>query len=99
MPLNWKTPFGYPLALAIESIIIYAIAMACVPMICFTIGACWLIAAIVEDMTHDLNNLTIKSNKKNAIRLEKYFRDMIQEFVEIKQLSFTKFLQIFMIQK
>lgn len=48
LPFNWRTPFGYFVAMFLECIGSYSNLLITFVMICFYFGSCWLISLFVK---------------------------------------------------
>lgn len=75
------------IALLIESVFINSLVLSCAHMVCFTIGICWLVAALVGDITNDLITLNVKGKHRNSMEVRKSLWHITQDFADIKQLS------------
>lgn len=94
MPFDWRTPFGYFIALAALGIGLHCISFAAVPVICFLIQSCRLLKTFVEDITKDVCRLQERSShSSNGPRehlkreIVEYFAILIQNHSTLKQLS------------
>lgn len=83
LPFNWKTPFGYFCAFLLACIVTYAILYTILPVICIGIGTCVLMVPFLKDA---LNNFHI-SDDKNGTEIKKIFYSVVEDFLDLKQLS------------
>lgn len=87
LPFNWKTPVGYSIVLAFESIVLSSIGLTCVPLISFIVGSCWLTNSFVKDIASDLINFNVKKKRGTQRRAKKHLCKVINDFADAKQLS------------
>lgn len=80
---------GYIIALLAESIGVCCTAISAVSIICYFIGSCWLLRALVEDITNDLSFLTADetSPAERYKKMMKRFYNSIRDFSKAEQLS------------
>lgn len=89
LPFNWKTPFGYFIAMVIFAEVTFYILCCGVIGVCLLVGSCWLIQTIVQDISHDVNDFNVSKKKWNQNRMEMKikFNNFIDDFSYAKQLS------------
>lgn len=89
LPFNWKSPFGYLIAMIIFAEATYYLLYCGVIMVCFLVGSCWLIQTIVQDVADDVSAFNVTSKKWNQNRMEmrKIFNKFIDDNSKAKQLS------------
>lgn len=85
LPFNWKTPVGYIVTVIWMSASYFLILSCLLSTIWFYAGCCWLIITFVEDITNDLELLSVGS-RSDQRRLER-FGKIIQLHIDVKQLS------------
>lgn len=91
LPFNQKTPIGY-LSLSLFNIIgMFCLIFTSVPILCLLIGSCWLFICFANDITNDLQWLSIGGTTKLKRRRMKEVMDRLCKIVQIhsdlKQLS------------
>lgn len=86
---DWKTPFGYLMALAIQGTVCISMILMAAPPFCLMIGACVLSSAFAKGIANDLANFNADTvalkRSKRAFKLR--FNHILQEFADAKQLS------------
>lgn len=88
MPFNWRTPLGYLIAYVSESSAIYSALFCATPIICFLFGLCLFCVSMVKDLSADLSlSIVGGTSKPNRDQLKKSFCQIVQSFVDVKQLS------------
>lgn len=88
MPFNWKTPFGYSIALIGESLAGLAMIFMGGPSGVYFVGSSTLIIEFVKDITNDMSNLNVPAfNERNRKKMKKRFYNILQDFSDAKQLS------------
>lgn len=93
LPFNWRTPFGYLMALICETCAF--ICMVCMgsPCVGIFIGSCWLLTAFMKDITYDLSNLSADVKlKRSKQKINAQFTSIVQDFSDAIQLSGINFL-------
>lgn len=88
MPFDWKTPYGYLIALSLESIVSFTVGSIVIEQISFFIGSNFFIAYFVNDIVAEMPRLNVhkRSDGKN-IELKKHLFNIIDDISEAKQLS------------
>lgn len=88
LPFNWKTPLGYSIAWTLEYMAAFSLLFFCVCVMCIYLGLTWTISSILKDIANDLCLLEMdKKCDKNIIKLKRQFRDIVQSYAEVKELS------------
>lgn len=88
LEFDWKTPFGYLVAVLGQAVQVFCIVFNISPFLVFMFGSCLLFIAFVEDITNEFEDLSsIESSPKNDMELKKRFSYVIQLYSEVKQLS------------
>lgn len=65
------------------------------PLICFTVGTCWLINALVNDIANDMIAFNERKEREVQMKARKHLYEIIKSFTDAKQLSvFHILLQI-----
>lgn len=87
LPFNWKTPFGYLIALMMQAVASYFTLLSTASTLCLLVGLCLLFIAFVEDLANDLNALSITEipNKKHE-KLMEDFHNSMQHYSQVKEL-------------
>lgn len=88
LPFDWKTPFGYFIALFLEIPALYTMLFNALTLLCLFFGSSWIFIQFAEDITNDLKQL--KRNKetdRNDRILKKHFFSAVQFYSDAKQLS------------
>lgn len=94
MPFDWKTPFGYLIALLCETSAFYSTVLVCVPLICILVGPCILFMSMAKDITDELRLLDgIGETNRCERRIKERFCHVVQMFADVKQLI-SEFNQI-----
>lgn len=93
-PFNWKTPFGYAIALLSLCACSFASPFSGCGTVLFMIGSCWLTVTFIKDIKNDLSRLNANDMTSNTTygQLKRQFRECIREFSTIKELSKLFFL-------
>lgn len=88
-PFNWRTPFGYFIAMVFEFMTVHCTLCAFTPVLSFFIGSGWLAITFIEDITNDLAQLnSLKTlNKNKSKELKERFCYIIRFHSDAKQLS------------
>lgn len=87
LPFSLKTPLGYAVTFLLESVSTFAVAYSILPALCFAIGNYLLVVAAIEVITNDFRILCEQVSNGNDKELKKLFSNMIEDIIEIKQLS------------
>lgn len=89
MPFDWKTPFGYLMALAIMYLVLMHLYMFDVAVISFEVGCYLWLMEFVKDIQNETNlfNETVKFRENRSQILKKQLCDSIQFHSQVKQLS------------
>ena len=89
LPFNWRTTYGYPIALFIQCSQTFCAVFPIAPTLCVFVGSCWFFTAFAKDISIDFHNF-----KANARHLNKHpkkmfttFCNILKNFSDIKQLS------------
>lgn len=94
LPFNWRTPFGYAIALCLQAIGTYCTSADGIPVVCSMIGCCWLLKTFVQDITHDLAQFVandIFQGSFDRSETMEHFTNVVKSFTIVKQLSFLAF--------
>lgn len=94
MPFEWRTPYGYLIALTIESIVITCIIFSSFPHICFFIGSCLSISSFMDDIQNDLTALMLTKrglNRNDERVLKQSLCKIVQDVSDAKELSYEIF--------
>lgn len=88
-PFNWRTPFGYGVALLSQCGSSFVILYNICPIICFLIGTCWVLIGCCEDISNELPHLnTIKEPRRNGCgELKASICSVAQMLADVKQFS------------
>lgn len=87
-PFNWRTPVGYLITLSIQCVAIYATVFCAIPLVHLFIGTLWLSISFVEDVTNDLQFLTVdQSSNQNYMESRQHFCNIVHFYGNAKQLS------------
>lgn len=97
LPFNWRTPFGYSIAILLEWAAVLSITYSILPIMCFAIGSFYLATSFIQSITaSDFRILEEKISNGMHLGLSGQFCSFMQEFSTIKQLSlFTYIFHIF----
>lgn len=89
LPFNWRTPFGYLIALCIECMAVFSIILTTIPLVCFFIGSCWLCIAFAKDITNDLSlwNLGGLTSNQSHLKCKMKLCRIVEIHSDVKQLS------------
>lgn len=86
MPFNWRTPFGYLIALTGESLASFSLVFLGIPFVGIFIGSCWLLTAFLRDISCDLANLSVDAKfKRNKKKRNVQFYQTVQNFSDVKR--------------
>lgn len=87
-PFNWKNPFGYLVACALQYILIRYLFIFVVFCVYFEIGFYFLLVSIADDIKRCIKSLNQNAkSKRKRLKLSKEFGDFIQFHSHTKQLS------------
>lgn len=81
MPFNWRTPYGYAIALFLQIVDVSSVLYCATLLFAFFIGSCWLCIVFVNDVANDLSSLV------DQMLVKKCFFNAVQHFSDVKQLS------------
>lgn len=94
LPFDWKTPFGYPVALLCQTLAVYASILCVIPCICNVIGSSWIFTASINDICNDLPLLIVGGRSlQNRENTKKRFCKFVQFYLDSKELSVKKSIQ------
>lgn len=89
LPFNWRTPFGYFIALLAQCFAAISTLFCGTSTVCFLIGSCWLIGSFLKDLRNDvlihLNRVEKMRSQRNAAKLVEHFHDIIQDHSDVKR--------------
>ena len=87
LPFDWKTPFGYLLAISAQAAGYFCICSNAPPVIGYMIGSCWLFISFIEDITTEflLLNSSEASSNQNDKEFKENFCNIIQLYSDVKQ--------------
>lgn len=89
LPFNWKTPFGYLTLFLLTFFPLYSMTLCLIPIVCFASGSYYLISSFIRDITeNDFPVLSENISSGNHMETTKQFCRFMQNFSEIKQLSY-----------
>lgn len=90
IPWNYRTQFGYLIALLLEVITAFSVAFTLSMIMCFLSGFCCFVISFVVDITHDLSHSNISdetpTNGDKTVLKERLCK-VVQLHSDIKQLS------------
>lgn len=97
LPFDENTAFGYLVANLLLSAVVYTFSFCAAQIVCFLIGSCLVLVALVEGISNDLKLLDVSSAAKNAretcqVEQRVHFCKIVQHYADIKELS-TKLRQ------
>lgn len=87
LPYKSHPPFGYLIVWLIEFVSNLGLPLSLVPLMCHTIGVCWLIISFIKDLTNDFSNWNGVDNHLNAQEFKARLRNTVQLHSNVKQLS------------
>lgn len=88
LPFNWKTPFGYAIALGGFFAALVGTLFEGSATMSFKVGSCWMIITFVKDLKNDLTLLTATDmHNINYGQLKEHFCNVMRQFCVLKQLS------------
>lgn len=88
MPIDWKTPFGYLMAWAVQFAGLLAVVLATISLYSLIFASCWLFVTITDDITQELVAFNIDveiSDGTDHDELMRYFCDIVQLYSDAKQ--------------
>lgn len=88
-PFNWKTPFGYIIAVLSATWLVFSLSLTGALPNFFFAGLCWLLAAFMGDINSDFANFIVRKESKpqNAMQTKARLYKIIRELSRVKQLS------------
>lgn len=84
LPIDWKTPFGYTIAMIYYSAATYSILYSIVPAALYFLATFVVFICLIKDILRDVNDLRKLRRKSQKTRL---FCSVAKDFSIIKQLS------------
>lgn len=97
LPFDWRTPFGYSLALLFECVTLFYLCSMMIPQLCVALGASWWVDIYVNRIIHKLNNLNVVLRSGSQAHQEDYslihpieprdFHNIAQSISQVKQFS------------
>lgn len=95
MPFDWRTPYGYAIALSLQVADVSTVLYCATLLFAFFIGSCWLCIVFVNDVATDLSLLDFgnASNGSGSIDssdrmlVKERFLNAVQHYSDVKQLS------------
>lgn len=88
-PFDWKTPYGYPVAVLIEGASGTCAIFCYVTVACFLIESCLLVISMLKDIANDLAGLHFIRSKNATVQFEHRFFSLFSSYSDVKQLSNT----------
>lgn len=88
-PFNWKTPFGYMVALLLATWLVFSLSFCGALANFFFAGLCWLLAAFIRDVNNDFAHFIVRkeTNRRNSKQTKIKLCKIIRELSRVKQLS------------
>lgn len=91
-PFDWRSPFGYAVACALEYILIRYVFIFAVFCVCFEIAFALLLTSITNDIKNCVKLLNAKTKaKRRRSKLAEQLGDFVQFHSHTKQLSNIRF--------
>lgn len=91
MPFNWRTPYGYAIALFLQIVDVSSVLYCATLLFAFFIGSCWLCIVFVNDVANDLSSLDFgnasNGNDSDQMLMRERFFNAVQHYSDVKQLS------------
>lgn len=88
LPFNWRTPFGYLLAMISEGVGIIYTLHTVATIICYMAASCRSFVAILKDIENDVPLLSVGGMSDHSHMLtEKRLCKIIQLYSDLKQLG------------
>lgn len=89
LPFDWRTPFGYSIALFIQSVQAFCALLPTAPSFCFFGTTCWTFTVFIQDISNDWNSFNKAAQHSNTDHKKsiKTFCRILQDFTEIKEMS------------
>lgn len=94
LPFDWQTPFGYPFALLLQALALYADILCVISFIvCTIVVPSWVTTLFLKDFTNDLSTLIVGRRSLNKCEeTKKRICNFVQFYLDLKELSVrTKF--------
>lgn len=89
LPFNWRTPFGYAVALVAQFTGSYAVLFCASTVFGLFGGSIWLFISITQDINNDLKHLKCsKESKKCDQCMKVQFYKIVRFYLDAKQLSY-----------
>lgn len=87
-PFDWRSPFGYSVACALQYILIRYVFYFVVFCVCFEIGFFLLLKSITDDIKNSVKILNVNAKRKRRrLKLAEQLGDFVQIHSHAKQLS------------
>lgn len=88
LPFDWKTPFGYLIALLAEFATVHSSSFLFSPVASFFIGSAWLLICFIQDITSDLADLNvITTSIQSLTEMKKRLCYIVGFYSDKKQLN------------
>lgn len=96
LPFNWRTPFGYLVALTAQSLAAVSTLLCGTTAMSFGIGTCWLFINMAKDIISDFEQLNVAdySKKTSPTKAMQHFCNIVQCYADLKQLSSVNIVYI-----
>lgn len=94
LPFKSHPPFGYLIVWPVEYLSVFCAYASLPALMCFAVGSCWLVIAFMADIMSDLAKLNraCKNARHDAWELKVRYRNIIQSYSEVKELSLALFI-------
>lgn len=92
LPFDWQTPFGYPFALLLQALALYADILCVISFIvCTIVVPAWVTILFLKDFTNDLSTLIVGRRSLNKCEeTKKRICNSVQFYLDLKELSVRK---------
>lgn len=95
LPFNWKTPFGYAVALLAQFTGSYAVLFCASTVFGLFGGSIWLFISITQDINNDLKHLKFKKKLTKSDQCMKVqFYKIVRFYLDAKQLSIMSMIEV-----
>lgn len=87
LPFNWKTPFGFLIAILDQAVAAYFTLLSTASSLCILVGMSWFFIAFIEDIANDLFVLNpIEIPNRSYQELMEDFSHNIRLYSDVKKL-------------
>lgn len=88
MPFDWRTEFGYLIAIIVDCNGVFCSAVCYIPIYSIFVGSCLTFALLIDDITNEVPNLKMDlSLNENHPKFRALFCNTVRRVADARQLS------------